>query len=139
MTVDKTVRRETLFVAAWVGIFSLFMQAVFLVIGRWDYTVLLGNLLGAAAAVGNFFLMGLTVQSAVQKEEKDAKQAVSWYKKAAEQGVPEAQFNLALCYYDSIGTHPDTAAARQWLRKTLAAAGDNNDLRQAAQEALDNI
>ncbi len=76
MTVDKTVRRETLFVAAWVGIFSLLMQAVFLVIGRWDYTVLLGNLLGAAAAVGNFFLMGLTVQSAVQKEEKDAKQAV---------------------------------------------------------------
>ena len=48
------------------------MQAVFLIARQWDYTVLLGNLLGGAAAVGNFFLMGLTVQKAVGKEEKDA-------------------------------------------------------------------
>jgi hypothetical protein len=70
--VDTAVRRETLYIAAWVAVMSVLMQAVFLVIGRWDYTVLLGNLLGGAAAVGNFFLMGLTVQSAVNKEEKEA-------------------------------------------------------------------
>ena len=44
------------------------MEAVFLVAGRFDYTVPLGNLLGGAAAVLNFFLMGLSVQIAVEKD-----------------------------------------------------------------------
>ena len=74
--VDATVRRETLYIAASVGIMSALMQAVFLVARQWDYTVLLGNLLGGAAAVGNFFLMGLTVQGALDKEEKDAAAAM---------------------------------------------------------------
>lgn len=74
--VDKTVLKETRYIAAFVLIFSALMQAVFLIIGKWDYTVLLGNLLGAAAAVGNFFLMGLTVQAAVLKEEKQAKNMI---------------------------------------------------------------
>ncbi len=72
--IDKTVLKETRYIALWVAILSVLMEAVFLIINKWDYTVLLGNLLGAGAAVGNFFLMGLTVQKAVQKEEeKDAK------------------------------------------------------------------
>lgn len=74
--IDRTVLKETGYIGLWVGIFSLLLQAVFLVIGQWNYTVLLGNLLGGAAAVANFFLMGLTVQSAVQKEEKEAKQTM---------------------------------------------------------------
>lgn len=56
-----------------VFIFSLLLQSVFLIIGKWDYTVLTGNLLGFATAVGNFFLMGLSVQSSLGKEEKNAK------------------------------------------------------------------
>ena len=52
------------------------MQAVFLVIGYWHYSVLLGNLWGVVAAVSNFFLMGLTVQKAVTKNEEDAKALV---------------------------------------------------------------
>lgn len=71
--VDKTVLKETKYIAAFVLIFSVLMEAIFLIIGRWDYKVLLGNLLSGAAAVGNFFLMGLTVQVAVKKEEKNAK------------------------------------------------------------------
>ncbi len=71
--IDRTVIRETGYITVWVLIFSALMQAVFLIIGKWDYTVLLGNLLGAAAAVLNFFLMGLTVQAATVKEEKAAK------------------------------------------------------------------
>ena len=51
----------------------MLMQAVFLIINAWDYTVLLGNLLGIVAATLNFFLLGITVQNAVVKEEKDAK------------------------------------------------------------------
>ena len=71
--IDSTIIKETVYIFAFTLIFSVLMQAVFLVIGKWNYTVLLGNLLGGAAAVGNFFLMGLSVQSALGKEEKDAK------------------------------------------------------------------
>ena len=71
---DPTVRQETVYIASLVLIFSVLMQAVFLLIGKWDYTVLLGNVLSAVAAVGNFLLLGLTVQRAVAKEEKDARQ-----------------------------------------------------------------
>ena len=52
---------------------SLFMQSVFLVISKWDYTVLLGNLLSGAAVILNYFLIGITVQRALEKDEKDAK------------------------------------------------------------------
>lgn len=52
------------------------MQAVYLIIGRWDYTVLLGNLMGCIAAVGNFFFMGLTIQNALGKDEKQVRNAV---------------------------------------------------------------
>ena len=71
--IDPTVLKETGYIGAMVFIFSLALQSVFLIIGKWDYTVLLGNLLGFVAAVGNFFLMGLSVQSSLGKEEKDAK------------------------------------------------------------------
>ena len=74
--IDKVVLQETAYIAVWTLILSAVMQAVFLVIGKWDYTVILGNLLGAAANLLNFFLMALTVQKALEKEEKEAKQAM---------------------------------------------------------------
>ena len=72
--IDSTVLKETGQLAAWVLVFSAVMQAVFLVIGQWDYTVLLGNLLSFVGVTLNFLLMGITVQSAILKEEKDARQ-----------------------------------------------------------------
>ncbi len=71
--VDKTVLQETKYLAAWSGVFSMLMQAVFLILNKWDYTVLLGNLWGVGVTILNFFLLGLTVQKAVTKEEKEAK------------------------------------------------------------------
>lgn len=71
--VDAVVMKETRFIAVIVLLGSLLMQAVFLIIGKWDYTVLLGNLLGAALAVGNFFLMGLTVQKCMDLQPDEAK------------------------------------------------------------------
>lgn len=76
MKLDPTVKNETKYIAIWVIIFSLITQAVFLIIGKWDYTVLLGNILSGAAAVANFLLMGITVQKAVLKEEKEAKNLI---------------------------------------------------------------
>ena len=70
--IDPTVKKETLFIGAVTLILSVFMQGVFLVLRYWSYTVLLGNLLGGLAAVLNFFLMGISVQKAVMKDEKDA-------------------------------------------------------------------
>ncbi len=74
--IDKVVIRETVYIAVWTLIFSAILQAVFLVIGKWDYTVLLGNLLSGTASVLNFFMMGITVQKALQKSEKDAQQQI---------------------------------------------------------------
>ena len=80
--IDKTVIRETRYIALCVLLLSVLMQAVFLIVGYLGvdygayYTVLLGNLLGAAVTVLNFFLMGLSVQSALGKDEKEAKNAI---------------------------------------------------------------
>lgn len=74
--VDATVRRETGYIAAAVGIMSMLMQAGFLIARQWDCTVLLGNLLSGGAGILNFFLMGITVQKALDKDEKDAQAAV---------------------------------------------------------------
>lgn len=73
---DPTVKKETKYIAAWSVVFSLLMEAVFLVLSLWDIRVLLGNLLGLFISVGNFFLLGLTVQKAVTKDEKEAKTVI---------------------------------------------------------------
>lgn len=70
--IDGVVAKETRYIAGITIILSILMEAVFLIIGMWSYKVLIGNLLGAAVAVVNFLLMGITVQNAVQKDEKDA-------------------------------------------------------------------
>ena len=71
--VGDVVIRETKYIAAWVIILSVVMEAVFLILRYWNYKVLLGNLLSGAFAVANFFFMGLAVEKAVAKEEKEAK------------------------------------------------------------------
>lgn len=71
--IDGTVLNETKYISFWVLILSLLMQAVFLVIGKWDFSVLLGNILTSFAVIVNFLLMGITVQNALEKEEKEAK------------------------------------------------------------------
>ena len=58
---DPAVKRETLRIAAGTLVLSVIMEAVFLILKKWDPTVLFGNLLGAFAAVLNFFLMSLTL------------------------------------------------------------------------------
>ncbi len=74
--IDPTIVKETLYISAWVLILSVLMQAVFLIIQKWDYTVLLGNLLTGVVVIINFFLMGLGVQMSLNKEEKEAKKVI---------------------------------------------------------------
>lgn len=75
LKVDSTVKKETLYITAWVLVLSAVLEAVFLIIGLWDLNVLFGNLLGIFGAIANFFLMGLAVQKAVGTD--DEKQASS--------------------------------------------------------------
>ena len=74
--IDPIVIKETTYIFAFTVIFSMLMESVFLIVGAWDYTVLLGNLLGIIAATLNFLLMGITVQNALDKEEKQAKNLI---------------------------------------------------------------
>lgn len=70
--IDPTIKRDTKYIALVVGILTVLMESVFLIIGKWDVTVLLGGLLGACTAILNFFMMGMSVQKAVAKGEKEA-------------------------------------------------------------------
>ena len=69
--IDATVLRETRWICGWLLALSAVMELVFLCLGRWDLTVLWGNLLGAGTAALNFFLMALTVQKALNTPEKN--------------------------------------------------------------------
>ena len=68
---DPAVKKETGYIAVWVLLLSLLMEAVFLIIGQWDLPVLFGNLGGGISAVGNFLLLGLTVSRAVSSGKPD--------------------------------------------------------------------
>ena len=86
--INGTVLKETRYIALFSCILSLLMQAVFLIVLRkFDYTVLLGNLLGLIAGVGNFFFMGIGVQKAVEKDEKGAKNVLKFSQTARFFGI----------------------------------------------------
>ena len=64
---DPAVRKETGYIAVWVILLSLVMEAVFLLLRKWDLSVLFGNLGGAVIAIGNFFLMALIATRAMNR------------------------------------------------------------------------
>lgn len=69
---DAVVKKEITRIAIGTLVMSAVMQGVFLVIGKWDIRVLFGNLLGAFAALLNFYLMCLTVTKCVGIEKDRA-------------------------------------------------------------------
>ena len=64
---------------------------------------------------------------------QDYKEAVNWYRKAAEQGNARAQNNLGLLYEKGRGVPQDYAEAMKWYRK---AAEQGNDI---AKRRLDTL
>jgi TPR repeat protein len=48
----------------------------------------------------------------------DKKQAFYWYKKSAEQGNAEAQYNLGNMYFNGDGTLKDKKQTAFWIRKS---------------------
>jgi TPR repeat protein len=76
---------------------------------------------------------GVGVATAADHEGR-VEQAIELFKKAAEQGIVEAQHNLGVIFEHGEGTvPPDMEQARAWYRKASL-----NGLKEA-QEALDRI
>ena len=68
---------------------------------------------------------------------QDYAEALQWYRKAAEQGVADAQYNLVSMYYDGQGVTQDYVQAYIWLNiaassfppgKDRDRAGNNRDI-----------
>ena len=69
MKVQKAVLKETGHIAIGVLIADVIMCIVFALLKKFDYTVVLGALLGTGIAVANFFFLGVTLQKAVGMQE----------------------------------------------------------------------
>lgn len=65
--IQPAVKQETAKIAIGVAALTAVMLLVFLLLGYFDVQAVLGAILGAAAAVGNFFLMAMGVQRATEK------------------------------------------------------------------------
>ena len=62
MKIDKAIKQESIYLLIGVVILSA-------ICGAFDYTVILGNILGGGIAVFNFFLMGITLQKSLTDTE----------------------------------------------------------------------
>lgn len=60
-----------------------------------------------------------TAQGASSRQEADNLQVgdKEWFQKAAEQGDPDAQFNLGCCYDKGHGCEQDLNKAKEWFQK----------------------
>ena len=65
--------------------------------------------------------------------EKNYTQAAAWFRKAADQGNDNAQYNLATLYYRGLGVPKNINVAKQWYRK--AAIQGNSE----AKNFLDGL
>ena len=70
MKLSPSVKKETGHIALGVLIGSAVMVLVFWLLKRLDVTVLLGAVLGSAAAVGNFLVMGIDCQRAMEDPDR---------------------------------------------------------------------
>ena len=64
------------------------------------------------------YIFGCRYAYGIGGVKKDLREAVKWYRKSAEQGCAEAQYNLALCYYKGEGVEKDLREAVKWWRKS---------------------
>jgi TPR repeat protein len=55
---------------------------------------------------------------------RDYAEGLLWYRRAADQGVPSAQYNVGLIYANGLGVTADRVEARLWMEK--AADGGND-------------
>ena len=61
------------------------------------------------AYYGDFYVAG--------RDRQDVVEAMKWYRKSAEQGLPIAQFFLAYCYHGETGVKRDIQEVIKWYRR----------------------
>lgn len=106
MTIQPVVKQETKKIALGVAVLSLLMIAVFLILRKFDLSVLLGAVIGSLAAVGNFFLMALSVQKAAdsmpplppEETEEDAGEDKEEKEKPLSEEAKNAKKRMQLSY-----------------------------------------
>ena len=110
MKIQPAVKKETAWIAGGVMILSGIMLLVFVILGKFDYTVALGAIYGSGFAVLNFFLLGMTVQKAAEEmhgvqlppeEETDAGETEDGQEaeKPENPHIKEAKKKMQLSYY----------------------------------------
>jgi TPR repeat protein len=81
-------------------------------------------LLEKAAGQGHVYAMNAL--GSIHREWEEHEQAVEWFTKGAEAGLPRAMFMLGCCLDEGKGVAaPDYPAAADWYRRA-AEAGDEN-------------
>ena len=78
MKIQPAVKKETGHIACWSGAGTVLMIVAFAICHKlfpeavpFDYKVIIGGIIGTAVAVGNFFIMGLTVQKIADMQDQD--------------------------------------------------------------------
>lgn len=66
----KIALRETLYILIGVSVLTAVMFGVYGLLGRFDTSVLLGGIVGALLAVGNFFFMAVSATLAADKAQQ---------------------------------------------------------------------
>ena len=74
-------------------------------------------LIGFAALAHASFDEGKAAYDRGQGVPEDHAEAIKWYRKAADQGVPQAEYNLGLMYARGQAVAKDNVEALKWLRK----------------------
>ena len=64
--------------------------------------------------------------------EQDYQKSYEWFKKGAEKGLAEAQFNLGICYAKGEGVQQDYDTAIKWI-KQAAEQGHENAIKALKQ------
>lgn len=104
--IQPAVKQETRKIAVGVAALTAVMLLVFYLLGYFDVRAVLGAILGAAAAVGNFFLMAMGVQRAAEKmngveaaADPEAADPESESEKQLAQRKKNAKHGMQLSYY----------------------------------------
>lgn len=78
MKIQPAVKKETGHIACWSGAGTILMIKWYCLRKKFmtdcksdDHKVIIGGIIGTAVAVGNFFIMGLTVQKIASGEQSD--------------------------------------------------------------------
>jgi TPR repeat protein len=79
----------------------------------------------AQDSLGNMYCSASTNSVDTNTIRSYLTEAVGWFKRAAQQGNADAQFNLGIAYDDGVGVPKDSAEAAKWVRK--AAEQGNAD------------